>query len=156
MKPGDERPGVPPLGAPTRRLGLVSATALVIGEVIGVGIFLTPSEMARSLGSPFWLLVVWGANHLHPAGGTDRLRLPGELLADAAGDRVQGRDGADPGAALHGQVAAPGQRLHHRDQRRDPDPLAGLLAVCALQPDLDHVEVRDPLARPPPLEPVEP
>ena len=29
------------------------------GEVIGVGIFLTPAEMAKSLGSPFWLLVVW-------------------------------------------------------------------------------------------------
>lgn len=42
-----------------RRLGLDSATALVVGEVIGVGIFLTPAEMARSLGSPFWLLTVW-------------------------------------------------------------------------------------------------
>lgn len=42
-----------------RRLGLASATALVVGEVIGVGIFLTPSEMAKSLGSPFWLLVAW-------------------------------------------------------------------------------------------------
>jgi APA family basic amino acid/polyamine antiporter len=27
--------------------------------VIGVGISLTPASMARSLGSPFWLLVVW-------------------------------------------------------------------------------------------------
>ena len=43
----------------TRQLGLASVTALVIGEVIGVGIFLTPASMARSLGSPFWLLVVW-------------------------------------------------------------------------------------------------
>lgn len=43
----------------TRQLGLVSITALVIGEVIGVGIFLTPASMARSLGSPFWLAVVW-------------------------------------------------------------------------------------------------
>jgi APA family basic amino acid/polyamine antiporter len=43
----------------TRQLGLASITALVIGEVIGVGIFLTPASMARSLGSPFWLLVVW-------------------------------------------------------------------------------------------------
>jgi APA family basic amino acid/polyamine antiporter len=42
-----------------RRLGLATVTAMVVGEVIGVGIFLTPSEMARSLGSPFWLLVVW-------------------------------------------------------------------------------------------------
>jgi APA family basic amino acid/polyamine antiporter len=42
-----------------RRLGLTSLTALVVGEVIGVGIFLTPAGMARTLGSPFWLLVVW-------------------------------------------------------------------------------------------------
>ena len=43
----------------TRQLGLASITALVIGEVIAVGIFLTPASMARSMGSPFWLLVVW-------------------------------------------------------------------------------------------------
>jgi APA family basic amino acid/polyamine antiporter len=49
-------PGTPGL---TRRLGLVTATALVVGEVIGVGIFLVPAGMIRSLGSPFWLLVVW-------------------------------------------------------------------------------------------------
>ena len=42
-----------------RGLGLATVTALVIGEVIGVGIFLVPAGMARSLGSPFWLLVVW-------------------------------------------------------------------------------------------------
>jgi APA family basic amino acid/polyamine antiporter len=42
-----------------RRLGLATATALVIGQVIGAGIFLTPAGMAKSLGSPFWLLVVW-------------------------------------------------------------------------------------------------
>ena len=43
----------------TRRLGLATATALVVAEVIGVGIFLTPAGMAKSLGSPFWLLAVW-------------------------------------------------------------------------------------------------
>ena len=42
-----------------RRLGLFSATALVVGEVIAVGIFLTPAGMAKSLGSPMWLLAVW-------------------------------------------------------------------------------------------------
>jgi APA family basic amino acid/polyamine antiporter len=31
----------------------------VVGEVIAVGIFLTPAGMATSLGSPLWLLVVW-------------------------------------------------------------------------------------------------
>jgi APA family basic amino acid/polyamine antiporter len=34
-------------------------TALVIGEVVAVGIFLTPAAMARTLGSPLWLLLVW-------------------------------------------------------------------------------------------------
>jgi APA family basic amino acid/polyamine antiporter len=43
----------------TRQLGLIAVTALVIGEVIAVGIFLTPASMARSLGSPLWLAVVW-------------------------------------------------------------------------------------------------
>jgi basic amino acid/polyamine antiporter, APA family len=42
-----------------RELGLPSATAAVAGESIAVGIFLTPAGMAKSLGSPFWLLVVW-------------------------------------------------------------------------------------------------
>ncbi len=31
----------------------------MIGEVIAVGIFLTPAGMAKQLGSPMWLLVVW-------------------------------------------------------------------------------------------------
>jgi basic amino acid/polyamine antiporter, APA family len=42
-----------------RQIGLRTATALVVGEVIGIGIFLTPAGMAKSLGSPFWLLIVW-------------------------------------------------------------------------------------------------
>jgi basic amino acid/polyamine antiporter, APA family len=42
-----------------RELGLGSAAAAVAGEAIAVGIFLTPAGMAKALGSPFWLLVVW-------------------------------------------------------------------------------------------------
>ncbi|MGA9565629.1 MAG: amino acid permease, partial [Candidatus Korobacteraceae bacterium] len=42
-----------------RELGLGSAAAAVAGEAIAVGIFLTPAGMAKSLGSPFWLLMVW-------------------------------------------------------------------------------------------------
>lgn len=47
--------------APTlkRQIGFRTAVALIVGEVIAVGIFLTPSGMAKSLGSPLWLLVVW-------------------------------------------------------------------------------------------------
>jgi basic amino acid/polyamine antiporter, APA family len=32
---------------------------IVIGSCIGVGIFLTPSETAQYLSSPFWILVAW-------------------------------------------------------------------------------------------------
>ena len=42
-----------------RQIGLRTATALIVGEVIAVGIFLTPAGMAKSLGSPMWLLIVW-------------------------------------------------------------------------------------------------
>jgi APA family basic amino acid/polyamine antiporter len=42
-----------------RQLGLPTATALVVGETIAVGIFLTPAGMAKSLGSPALVLAVW-------------------------------------------------------------------------------------------------
>jgi len=35
-----------------RELGVASATAVVAGECIAVGIFLTPAGMAKALGSP--------------------------------------------------------------------------------------------------------
>jgi len=42
-----------------RQIGLKTTTALIVGEIIAVGIFLTPAGMAKALGSPFWLLLVW-------------------------------------------------------------------------------------------------
>jgi basic amino acid/polyamine antiporter, APA family len=52
-----------------RRLGLSAATAVVVAEVIGVGIFLTAAGMVKSLGSPFWLLLVWLTTGLAATGG---------------------------------------------------------------------------------------
>jgi len=42
-----------------RQIGIRTAAALVVGEVIAVGIFLTPAGMAKELGSPMLLLIVW-------------------------------------------------------------------------------------------------
>src|SRR3569832_190182 len=42
-----------------RELGLAAAIAVVCGESIALGIFLTPAAMAKSLGSPALLLAVW-------------------------------------------------------------------------------------------------
>ena len=44
----------------TRELTLPAATALVVGQVIAVGIFLTPGSMIHALASPLWVLVAWG------------------------------------------------------------------------------------------------
>jgi basic amino acid/polyamine antiporter, APA family len=42
-----------------RQLGLRAAIAVVTGEAIALGIFLTPAAMAKSLGSPLLLGLVW-------------------------------------------------------------------------------------------------
>lgn len=42
-----------------RNLGLTAAIAVVTGESIALGIFLTPAAMAKSLGSPLLLGLVW-------------------------------------------------------------------------------------------------
>jgi APA family basic amino acid/polyamine antiporter len=44
-----------------RQLGLVAAISAVTGESIALGIFLTPATMAKSLGSPLLLGLVWCA-----------------------------------------------------------------------------------------------
>jgi APA family basic amino acid/polyamine antiporter len=89
-----------------RQIGLATATALVVGEVVGVGIFLTPAGMAKSLGSPFWLLIVWlvmGATALCGA------LCYGELAArfpEAGGGYVYLREAYGPALAfLYGWMA---------------------------------------------------
>jgi APA family basic amino acid/polyamine antiporter len=42
-----------------RGLGLFDATMVVIGSMIGSGIFIVSAGMSRNLGSPGWLLVAW-------------------------------------------------------------------------------------------------
>jgi len=44
---------------PARTLGLASAVSMVIGTVIGSGIFLVTSQMMRAVGSPPMVLAVW-------------------------------------------------------------------------------------------------
>ncbi len=44
---------------PKRALGLFDSTMIVIGVMIGSGIFIVPANMARILGGPGWLLAAW-------------------------------------------------------------------------------------------------
>src|SRR5438045_643256 len=42
-----------------RGLGLLDSTMIVAGSMIGSGIFIVSADIARQVGSPAWLLVVW-------------------------------------------------------------------------------------------------
>ncbi|MFZ4706487.1 MAG: APC family permease [Bacteroidales bacterium] len=42
-----------------KSLTLIDSTAIVIGSMIGSGIFIVSADMSRILGSPGWLLVAW-------------------------------------------------------------------------------------------------
>src|SRR3989440_6237448 len=46
-------------GKLVRGLSLVDATMIVIGSMIGSGIFITSAESAKTIGSPGWLLAAW-------------------------------------------------------------------------------------------------
>jgi basic amino acid/polyamine antiporter, APA family len=43
----------------TRGLGLFDATMVVVGSMIGSGIFIVSADIARLVGSPAWLLAAW-------------------------------------------------------------------------------------------------
>lgn len=83
-----------------REIGTFSAVALVVGQVVGVGIFLTPAGMARSVGSPVWLLVIWLAIGAMTLSGA---LCYGELAArfpEAGGSYVYLREAYGRGAAF--------------------------------------------------------
>ncbi len=42
-----------------RRLNLFDSTAIVVGSMIGSGIFIVSADIARMVGSPGWLMTVW-------------------------------------------------------------------------------------------------
>jgi amino acid transporter len=44
---------------PRRQLGLFDATMIVMGGIVGAGIFANPSEVAHRVHTPFLILGVW-------------------------------------------------------------------------------------------------
>jgi len=47
------------MSASTPRLSLYTGVAIVVGSIIGSGLFIRPAAMAQQLGSPFLLLLIW-------------------------------------------------------------------------------------------------
>src|ERR1700710_3283871 len=47
------------VGELPRKLGLLDSSAIVVGTIIGSGIFLVPNLVARNLPSAPWIVAVW-------------------------------------------------------------------------------------------------
>ncbi len=60
-----------------RELGPIDATMIVMGSMIGSGIFITSAESTRLVGAPGWLLAAWAlAGLMTISGASARPRLP--------------------------------------------------------------------------------
>src|SRR5690349_8904118 len=46
-------------GSFKRELGLLDGTMLVVGSMIGSGIFIVSADIARQVGSAGWLILIW-------------------------------------------------------------------------------------------------
>jgi APA family basic amino acid/polyamine antiporter len=88
-------------------MGLWAATAVVTGESISLGIFLTPAGMARSLGSPALLGAVWGGMALITLAGALCFAELSVRFPQAGGEYVYLRHGFGRRVAfLYGWMAA--------------------------------------------------
>ena len=61
---------------------------MIVTEVMGVGVFLTPAGMARSLGSPGWVLAVWAVMGLMSLAGALCYAELGTRFPEAGGGYV--------------------------------------------------------------------
>ena len=89
------------LNKPRRQLGLFDATMIVMGGIVGAGIFANPSEVAHRVHTPFLILGVWVVGGLVAMCGAFiwaelATRLPGA----AGGQYVYLRDAYHPAVAF--------------------------------------------------------
>src|SRR4051812_2048779 len=56
---GISRPAIPSTDQLPRRLGFWATTAVVVGTIIGSGIFRVPATVAAEVGSPVAIMLVW-------------------------------------------------------------------------------------------------
>lgn len=96
-----------------RSLGLSSAIALVVGTIIGTGVFLKAAIMSQFLGSSFWVIIAWIVAGLLSLAGALTYAEIGILFPRAGGEYVYLKEAfGDLSAFLYGWqrfwVSAPG------------------------------------------------
>src|SRR5579863_9432794 len=79
-----------------RDLGLWSAVAIVVGTVIGSGIFIVPQSMVRLVGTPSLVFVVWVAGGLLSLAGALSYAELAAAMPQAGGEYVYLKEGYGP------------------------------------------------------------
>jgi basic amino acid/polyamine antiporter, APA family len=79
-----------------RGLGLLDSTMLVAGSMIGSGIYIVSGEIARQVGSPGWLLVVWIVTGLLTVTAALSYGELAAMMPKAGGQYVYLREGLSP------------------------------------------------------------
>jgi APA family basic amino acid/polyamine antiporter len=87
-------------------LGPWSATAMVVSQVVGVGIFLTPATMLRTLGSTWAALAMWGVMGMLSAAGALCFAELASRFPKAGGSYIYLREAFGPKCAfIYGWMA---------------------------------------------------
>ncbi|MCL4852651.1 MAG: amino acid permease [Bryobacteraceae bacterium] len=79
-----------------RELGVWTAAAIVVGTVIGSGIFLVPKSMVEQVGSPYMVFLVWVAGGLLSLFGALSYAELGAAMPEAGGEYVYLREAYGP------------------------------------------------------------
>jgi APA family basic amino acid/polyamine antiporter len=91
----DEAPAAGSTGL-VRELGTIDATMIVMGAMIGSGIFITSAESARLVGAPGWLLVAWALSGLMTIAGALSASEIAAMMPRAGGQYVFLREAYSP------------------------------------------------------------
>lgn len=100
-------------GELARRLGQFDATCVVIGAIVGVGIFFSPGQIARTAGSTHVALITWTAGAFAALCGALTFARLGRLYPRAGGQYEILRDATGPFSGylctvVHGTAIIPG------------------------------------------------
>src|SRR5262245_28813300 len=79
-----------------RGLRLYDSTMVVVGSMIGSGIFIVSAEMSRQIGSPGWLLVAWLVTGLLTVAGALSYGELAAMMPRAGGQYVFLREAFSP------------------------------------------------------------
>jgi APA family basic amino acid/polyamine antiporter len=106
----------------TRGLGLLDATMIVVGSMIGSGIFLVSAESSRLVGAPGWLLSAWAIAGLMTITGALCCAELAAMMPRAGGQYVFLREAYGPATHFF-SVGRFSSSFRRARSRRSPSPL---------------------------------